>query len=441
MTEANNTELRERYDVAILGGGLAGLTLALQLKPARPEDVDRGCDAEGPRAGGRLQGRRVDRRGSPHYFGDVLGLRDHIEKEQLHKCGLRFFFPAGDNTDITKRVECGARFDPPVPSLPARPRALRERARRRCVAAGVDLLDGCTRPGRGARRRRARRHAHRGTERRRRVGRAGSSTATGRACILKRKLGLREDIGHDVNSAWFRLGAAGSTSRNGRRDDASGWGGWRAGLRKFSTNHLCGEGYWVWLIPLASGPISIGIVADPRFHPLERINTLDERARLAARARAAARGARRRPPRRGRGLPQDRELLLRLQAGLLAERWCLAGEAGAFLDPFYSPGSDFIAMSQHVHHATSSCATSRARTSRERAEAHNDFFLPHLRAFLVHVRGPVRVLGQPAGDDREDQRQQHLLLVDGRRCCSSTASSPTSSSWRRSGPTSSASGG
>ena len=27
-----------------------------------------------------------------------------------------------------------------------------------------------------------------------------------------------------------------------------------------------------------------------------------------------------------------------------ADRWTLIGEAGPFLDPFYSPGSDFIAM-------------------------------------------------------------------------------------------------
>ena len=27
------------------------------------------------------------------------------------------------------------------------------------------------------------------------------------------------------------------------------------------------------------------------------------------------------------------------------DRWALTGEAGLFLDPFYSPGSDFIAMS------------------------------------------------------------------------------------------------
>src|SRR5205814_8865130 len=27
------------------------------------------------------------------------------------------------------------------------------------------------------------------------------------------------------------------------------------------------------------------------------------------------------------------------------ERWCLVGEAGVFLDPFYSPGLDMIAIS------------------------------------------------------------------------------------------------
>ena len=47
------------------------------------------------------------------------------------------------------------------------------------------------------------------------------------------------------------------------------------GLRKYSTNHLCGQGYWVWMIPLSSGPISIGIVADPRFHPYEEMKTLE----------------------------------------------------------------------------------------------------------------------------------------------------------------------
>ena len=40
----------------------------------------------------------------------------------------------------------------------------------------------------------------------------------------------------------------------------------------YATTHLMGEGYWVWLIRLAPGPISIGVCADPRFHPFEEIN-------------------------------------------------------------------------------------------------------------------------------------------------------------------------
>ena len=45
------------------------------------------------------------------------------------------------------------------------------------------------------------------------------------------------------------------------------------------------------------------------------------------------------------GLCVSPQFLLRLQAGVLGERWALTGEAGLFLDPFYSPGSDFIGIS------------------------------------------------------------------------------------------------
>ena len=95
--------------------------------------------------------------------------------------------------------------------------------------------------------------------------------ASGRAGLLKRKLGLAQDNDHDVNSAWFRIGA---------KIDVNEWSGDPQWLdrcnppnRWLSTNHLVGEGYWVWLIPLASGSHSVGIVADPRIHPLQRMNT------------------------------------------------------------------------------------------------------------------------------------------------------------------------
>src|SRR5205809_1084500 len=43
--------------------------------------------------------------------------------------------------------------------------------------------------------------------------------------------------------------------------------------RWFSTNHLMGRGYWVWMIPLSSGNTSIGIVTDERIHPFKTYST------------------------------------------------------------------------------------------------------------------------------------------------------------------------
>jgi flavin-dependent dehydrogenase len=42
-----------------------------------------------------------------------------------------------------------------------------------------------------------------------------------------------------------------------------------------STNHLMGEGYWVWLIPLAGDRTSVGIVSDERLHPFNELHTFD----------------------------------------------------------------------------------------------------------------------------------------------------------------------
>jgi hypothetical protein len=74
-----------------------------------------------------------------------------------------------------------------------------------------------------------------------------------------------------VNSAWFRIG--GRIDVNEWSSDPQWLGRCNPPNRWLSTNHLVGEGYWVWLIPLASGSHSVGIVADGRIHPLNRINS------------------------------------------------------------------------------------------------------------------------------------------------------------------------
>src|SRR5262249_26740248 len=97
--------------------------------------------------------------------------------------------------------------------------------------------------------------------------------ASGRSSLLKRQLGLAREVEHAANAVWFRVGCPLDV------DEWSTDPAWHAriveGRRWLSTNHLMGAGYWVWLIPLASGSTSIGIVADAQLHPFAEMNRFE----------------------------------------------------------------------------------------------------------------------------------------------------------------------
>jgi hypothetical protein len=167
--------------------------------------------------------------------------------------------------------------------------------------------------------------------------------ACGRAGLIKRKLDLAELNDHPAHAIWFRIKDRIEIDR--WTDNAE----WRERCdppaRWLSTNHLVGKGYWVWLIPLSSGSHSVGIVADPAIHPLDTMDSFEKAMdwfkiyqpllfdELDGK----------------RHLLQDFAFFKRFSYGCKqvysADRWALTGEAGLFLDPFYSPGSDFIAIS------------------------------------------------------------------------------------------------
>ena len=135
------------------------------------------------------------------------------------------------------------------------------------------------------------------------------------------------------------------------------------GIRQYSTNHLLGEGYWVWLIPLSTGPISIGVCADPRFHPFEEIASSTD-AGLARRSTSRSSRAAIEPRLgRRRGLPAGRGLRLRRRAGVLARSLVPGGRGGRVRRPVLLAGLGLHRLRQHASPATSSRATSTARTS------------------------------------------------------------------------------
>ena len=382
----------DEYDVAILGGGLAGLTLAIQLKQMRPETsvvVLEKREGPAPLAAFKVGESTVP--SGAHYFSEVVGMHDHLHAEQLIKCGLRYFPPANGNEDITKRVEAGPPLYPPHDNFQLDRGLFENKLAARARALGVDLQQG-------ARVREIDLDAdpHRVTfeqfEQEATLSARWIVDAAGRASILKRKLDLMADCGHHINSAWLRLGG-GLDLESWGADDAE----WMArmskpGIRQFSTNHLMGEGYWVWMIPLSTGPISIGVCADPRFHPYEEINELE---RLLG-------WMRKHEPQLAASIeerPQDIEDFLRVKdfaygvkQMFSTDRWALVGEAGAFADPFYSPGSDFIGYSNTF---TADLVTRDLNGEQigERADYYNDLYQRLFAHVISRYRDSYPVFG------------------------------------------------
>jgi flavin-dependent dehydrogenase len=331
------------YDVLIMGGGLAGLSLALQLRrrftDLRVLVLERRAHPV-PIAAHKVGESTVEI--GAHYFESVLGLRSHLQDKQLRKFGFRFFFSEG-RRDIDQVTELGASRVLPVTSYQIDrgifENFLAEEAQRQGVVFVDDAtVDRLQLGDAGALHRVSWRQAGEP----RSAGARWLIDACGRAGMIKRQLGLAQANAHDVNAVWFRI--KGRIVIDEWSDDPA----WRARCepraRWLSTNHLVGTGYWVWLIPLSSGSHSVGIVADPRQHPLEQINSFDKAmnwlSRYQPRLFDELEGR--------RHLLQDFAFFRRFSYGckqvFSAQRWALTGEAGMFLDPFYSPGSDFIAI-------------------------------------------------------------------------------------------------
>jgi flavin-dependent dehydrogenase len=334
-------KIKGHYDVVIAGGGLAGLCLALQLKQ-RMTSIDilvaEKLTLPNQEAAHKVGESSVE--AASHYFQDVLDIGDLLAQE-LPKFGLRFFMSNGDNSDIASRVECGPSHYLHFPSYQIDRGRFENGLARRVREAGVDLLDGC-RVGNIRLRNEGHAVSLRTSSKSEDVSCRWFIDATGRASLLKKNLGLEHSNQHNVNAAWFRIDHAIDP------DDWSSDPEWRGRLkesRRLSTNHFMGPGYWVWLIPLANNRTSVGIVADEGMHHFEEICSFPKALKwLDAHEPQCASVVRAHLDHRMdfRALKDYSHDVKRVYNS--SDRWCLIGDAGNFVDPLYSPGSDFIGI-------------------------------------------------------------------------------------------------
>ena len=281
-----------------------------------------------------------------HYFGHALGLHDYLLEHHLPKNGLRFFSgPARSAPDA--RTEMGPRERPRVPAYQIDRGLFENDLRARCLEAGVDLREGW-----GVRAITVG-EPHRVEALPTREGEAAAEftapwviDATGRRRMLLKSLGLERPVERQASSSWFRVRGRvrieelvdPKAERWHERDvESSRW---------LSTNHLCGRGYWVWIIPLPDGLTSVGIVAENEAHDFRSYST--EAGTMSwLREHEPALESRLRELERIDFIAM-RDFRMDAAQVFSADRWASVGEAGVFVDPLYSPGSDMIGLANSI---------------------------------------------------------------------------------------------
>ncbi len=330
------------YDVAIIGGAISGAstaTVILQKNPAlRVLIIEKSPVFE----------RRVGESTieiSTYFLTRVLGLADHLNEHHYVKQGLRFWFANADVERFDDCSEIGGRFLSRVPAFMVDRAVLDEEVLKRAVALGAE----CRRPAQltkielvpGGEQRLTIRERD-GSERTIRA--RWAVDASGVRALLARQEGWhRVNEDHPTAAVWSRWTGVKNFDGLELQSKYPEWAAASYGMRHMATNHLMGEGWWSWWIPLKGGDVSIGLVYDQRLMTLPPGPSMGERLRsfLVERHPMAAELLE-----NAHWREDDvhyRRNLAYSSTTFAGDGFALVGDAAGFIDPFYSPGLDWMA--------------------------------------------------------------------------------------------------
>jgi 2-polyprenyl-6-methoxyphenol hydroxylase-like FAD-dependent oxidoreductase len=339
----------ERYHVAIIGAGLAGLSVARQLLLSSRRQRILLLDGRHEVPPSRQKVGESTVQVSGYYLAKVLELEEHLLREHFMKYNLRFYWKTAGraNAALEDYSHSYIRTFSNIPGYQLDRNVLEAELLRR----NRNDPQFAFRPGTTD----LRVSLHE-TEPHRITFRSGDQTvaveadwivdASGRRGVLAKQLGLqrRSTIRHGASFLWVEglvniEKLTNLTSREARlKPDRRAIGHTPLWL---ATNHFCGEGFWFWVIPLR-GKTSLGLVYDSAIISHERVSSPASLLEWVCREF----------PLFGRDLPHRRVLhyggyrdfAYDCVQTISPHRWALCGEAGRFSDPLYSPGGDLISL-------------------------------------------------------------------------------------------------
>jgi flavin-dependent dehydrogenase len=328
------------WDVVVVGGALSGGATAYLLKRRNPKlkilIIERSSKMT----------RRVGEATveiSSYFLTRVLGLTEHLHEKHLAKQGLRYWFKNSETKTLEDCSETGPAFNSRLGSFQVDRSVLDEKVLANAVASGVQLLrpvrvkeitlveggvqtitwddeDGRT-----------------GVERAKWV-----VDASGVNALLARKNGwYMVNHEHPIAACWSRWSGVKNMDSPELAQKFPKWARRTKAFRYTATNHITGLGWWAWVIPLKGGDVSVGVVFDQRITDLPEGPVLGERLRemlntnpVAAEILADAKWQK-------EDIHFRRNLAYR-SSTFAGKGFALVGDAAAFMDPFYSPGMDWI---------------------------------------------------------------------------------------------------
>jgi flavin-dependent dehydrogenase len=360
----------DSYDVVIIGGALSGGASAILLLRENP-GIRVLIVEKAERLTRRVGEATVEV--SAYFLGRVLGLTQYLNEAHLVKQGLRFYFANDGVETLAEASELGARYQVRLPSYQVDRSTLDEEVLRRACVAGAAVVRPASVTAVELWAAGEQTVTFTQNETSRTVQARWVIDASGVAALLARKNGWwRPNTEHPTAACWARWKGVKDWDGRELAEKFPEWAAVVYGTRGTATNHVIGDGWWSWWIPLKGGDTSVGVVFDQRLVEWPQEGRLGDRLRSFLMQHPV-----------GREILADavldegdvhwRKNLPYFSTTFAGDGFALVGDAAAFMDPFYSPGMDWISFT--VTRAVDLVTAQRAGEAMpERVDAYNRDF-------------------------------------------------------------------